>query len=408
MLGGDYYLDIDKYADRDFLDPSYAQSDLNNPDNLVKEGDIFGYYYIANVNVYETFAQAEYSLGAFDLYAGIDLSLTNFWRTGKMKKGLFPDNSYGEGEKHNFFNYAVKGGATYKIDGRNFIQANAAYETNAPFFRNAYMSPRTRDGIVPGLESNQQYTADLSYLLRAPSVKVRFTGYYSEFLNMTELTSVYFDDLKVFGNYITKNLDLLHYGLELGADIKLTQTIEMNVVMAKSVYKYNSRPLITIYQDNDASAILEDEVAYIKNYKVPNGPQTAASIGFRYNAPKYWFVGANANYYDDIYVDFNPYKRTENYLQNLDPDDMRFDQIIEQERLPWAYTIDVYGGKSWKIKEYFISLNANISNVLNNTNFAIGGFEQYRSDPEYNPTKFPNKYFYMYGTTFFINLNFRF
>jgi hypothetical protein len=41
LLGGDFYLDINKFAERDFSDPDMAQSDLNHPNRVVKVGDIF-------------------------------------------------------------------------------------------------------------------------------------------------------------------------------------------------------------------------------------------------------------------------------------------------------------------------------------------------------------------------------
>ena len=53
LLGGDYWVDIDQFAERDFDDPILAQSDLNNPNRLTKEGDTFGYDYDANIQKIE-------------------------------------------------------------------------------------------------------------------------------------------------------------------------------------------------------------------------------------------------------------------------------------------------------------------------------------------------------------------
>jgi len=54
-------------------------------------------------------------------------------------------------------------------------------------------------------------------------------------------------------------------------------------------------------------------------------------------------------------------------------------------------------------------LNASVSNLLNNKDIITGGFEQLRYDfTGGNPDKFPNKYFYGYGRTFFVNVSFKF
>ncbi len=50
LLGGEYWVDIDQFAERDFEDPVLAQSDLNNPNRIARVGDVFGYDYDANIN----------------------------------------------------------------------------------------------------------------------------------------------------------------------------------------------------------------------------------------------------------------------------------------------------------------------------------------------------------------------
>jgi len=70
-----------------------AQNDLENPNRKVKVDDVFGYSYDANVNSGNIWGVANYMLNRFDLYAGASYSYTEFWRTGNMKNGRFPENS---------------------------------------------------------------------------------------------------------------------------------------------------------------------------------------------------------------------------------------------------------------------------------------------------------------------------
>ena len=49
LLGGEFYIDFDEFAIRDFPgNTEVIQNDLNNPNRVLHEGDIFGYHYDVN------------------------------------------------------------------------------------------------------------------------------------------------------------------------------------------------------------------------------------------------------------------------------------------------------------------------------------------------------------------------
>jgi hypothetical protein len=181
LLGADYWLDIDQFAERDFADADIAQSDIDNPNNVTGVGDIIGYDYDANINAYDVNGQAEFSYAKIDGFAAGKLSYTEFWRTGNRRNGKFPTESFGDAPKQQFFDYGMKAGLTYKITGRHFLILNAAALTEAPYFWDAYVSARTRDHVVNNLQSEKIMAVDLSYVWRSPYVDARLTGYYTDF-----------------------------------------------------------------------------------------------------------------------------------------------------------------------------------------------------------------------------------
>lgn len=407
LLGGDFYLNVDKYAERDFQDPITAQNDLNNPNPVILEGDRFGYDYTANVNDYEVHAQADFTYRKVDFFIAANLSGTTFWRTGNMRNGKFPDESYGDSEKQNFFNGGIKGGATYKINGRNFAKVHAMYMTRAPFFRDSYTSPRTRDHVLPNLDSEKIMSGDASYIYRSPYIKSRLTLYYTKFTDQIYNRTFYHEVLRSFGNYAMTGVDKLHYGLELGIEAKATQNFTLYGVVAHGEYLYDSKPRSTFTVDNIAE-VLTQRIVYLENYRVGGFPQTALSGGVKFFSSDYIWGGVGINYYDHIYLDINPDRRTAEGVANYDPSYPERDVILEQERLDPAVTLDAYIGKSWRVMDdYFVSINFSVNNILNNQDFAFGGFEQYRYDP-LDLGKFPPKYFYLYGRQYYFNINFRF
>ncbi len=432
LLGGDYYVDIDKFAERD--NPSnedFYQNDLNNPNRIVKKGDKFGYNYDLNQTKSSLWAQSTFKYSKFDFFISGDASYTTFWRTGYMKNGKFPDNSYGESKKQKFINYGAKGGITYKMNGRNYFYAQGAYLTRAPYMRNAYVSPRTRDFVVDNLQNETIYSGELGYNLRAPRIKARLTAYYTAFQNQTRVRSFYNDLYHNFTNHILTGINSQNAGIEFGSEIKITTTISATLVAARGQNIYTNRPTAVIIQDNDATQIAKPKTVYQKYFFKANGPQNAYSLGLGYRSPKYWFVNFNANYFDNIYLDFNPERRTIDALANPDgthaveQNSEQWDKIINQEKLNPAFTLDFFGGKSWRISHdtpteesligkiksntYYIYLNVGINNILNNTNFITGGYEQLRYDYiNRDVDRFPPKYFYAYGRNYFIMLGLRF
>lgn len=409
LLGADWWVDIDQFAERDNADDEYyIQNNLDEPDKAVVVGDIFGYNYVSNINKANIFGQAEYKLEKIDFFGGINLSYTEFWRTSEMRNGKFPINSVGKSSTKQFYNYAAKAGLTYKITGRNFVILNATYLTRAPYFRDAYISPRTRDNVVENLTSEQVMAGDLSYHFRAPKFQAKITGYYTEFQNGIRSNNFYHDELRTFVNYSMTGIDKVHYGGEFGAEAKVSSTVTLTCAAGYGKYLYNNRPTVTIAQDNSSEVLAKNRVVYIKNYHVGGSPELAASIGGKYNAPKYWFFGVNANYFGESYVTINPERRTVEALDIFVADDPQIDVLLEQEKLDPGFTVDIWGGKSWRIKNgYNVGFTLSINNILNNTDLLTNGFEQFRFDKT-DIDKFPNKYYFMYGRSYFLNVYFRF
>jgi len=407
LLGGDFWLDIDQFAERDFEDPNLSQNDLRIFNRTVVEGDRFGYDFTGNVNKFDAFLQSEWILPRWDFYIGAVASQTTFWRTGHMQNGRFPDNSLGEGVKHNFTNFGAKGGITWKITGRHYLTTNGMIKTRAPFFRDAYISSRVRDEVIDGLQSETIFAGDLSYIIRSPDIKSRITAYYTEFRDQTWARNFYHEDFRAFVNYIMTGVDTRHMGVEFGMDINLSSTLSGNVAFGTGEHIYNSRPQVTIVRDNDREVIAAGETVFLQNYKIGGMTHTAGSVGLRYNHPRFWFVGADANYFADIFVDINPDRRTQKAVENLVISDPQWSQILGQESLPSGFTLDVFAGYSYRTpRGNLINFNININNILDVKDFKIGGFENLRFD-SHNPERFANRYYYMFGRTFFLNVSYR-
>ena len=409
LLGGTYWLDIDKFAERDNpSNPDYYQNDLDNPNRKAQEGDKFGYDYDINQNKVNVWTLWQLAFDNLDVYFANQLTSTTYWREGHMRNGKFPTTSYGKSDKHNFGDFGFKAGGTYRIGGRHSVNLNAAYLTQAPMFKDAYISPRTRSTVSNRLTNEQIASADITYIFRSPRVSARLTAYYTDINDRIRNRSYYDDTQNTFVNMMLSNIDERHMGVEFGLEAKLTKTISFKAAAAHGKNTYTSRPLLTLTKDNTNEITLEDEEVFMKDFYVPGTPQTVFSSELSYNSPNYWWVSVSGNYAANSFLEIMPSRRTKVAFAGIDVPDAQVKEYVKQEKFADAFTMNLSGGISFKLKNSYIGLNASIENLFNKKDIKTGGFEQFRNIRVDNPELFAPKYFYAYGRTYFLMISYRF
>ncbi len=440
LLGGTGFLDVDFFADE--TDPNatggledIAQSDRNNPNRIVQEGDRYKYNYEIDANVVTGFAQAQFKYSKIDFYLAANVSQTSYQRNGLYENGNFsgsgPTGSFGKGEKLDFSNYGVKAGGTYKITGRHLIDFNAAYLTKAPTIRNSFSNARQNNNVVTGLESENIHSVDVSYIFRSPIVKARLTGFYSGFRNGTDVGFYFTEDLAGLGidtgdafvQEITTNIERRHLGAELGIEAQVTPTIKLKAAASGGQYTFTNNPDLYLTSDDFPDELrFGDGTTNLKDLHVAGGPEIAYQVGFEYRDPDYWFIGATSNFFSNAYVDASGLRRSSNFSSDFDGEPIvGFDEdiardLLKQEQFDNYMLVNVIGGKSWKIDDYFVGFFATINNVFD-TAYRTGGFEQSRlatydrvlEDKTRDTGEvFGSRYFYGNGTTYYLNMYVRF
>ncbi len=414
LLGGSYWMDVDKYAEGDSPDnPDILYNDLDNKDKELGLGDKYGYDYAFNIYKENIWIMNKFSYNIIDFHVGAEVGATQYWRTGFMRNGLFPDNSKGKSDVANFINLGAKAGITFKVTGRNYIVLNSCVLSQAPAITNVFLSPRTHNKYTDNLKNEKIFAGDLSYIMTYPKVKMRLTGYFSQFVDMSKLTTFYHDDYAALVNYSMTNMNQRYIGIELGFEVKLGDMFSWIGATNIGEYTYTNNPTVTITADNGYDVLAADNVSashtvYFKNFHVAGTPQIAATTGIKFNH-NYWWAGINLNYFDKMYVDMNPERRTSAARGTLPEDSELYHKITDQTMHKGQFTLDASLSKSWKIKKYIIGFNASVSNILNNKNLVTTAWEQYRFDYKTNDVeKFPIKRYYAFGTTFYAGFNFSF
>jgi len=434
LLGGQYLPDLDQY----FIEykNNEKQSDLRNPDRNVGVGDRYGYNYILHANVVDLFTQFKFTYNKFDFYLAQTYSHTSYQREGLYQNGIYADNSYGKSERMIFESFGFKGGLTYKLTGRHLFETNAIHMTKAPTLRNTFTNARLNNTITNGLSQETISSVDASYLLRTPRIKARLSGFYSKIQDVTEISFMFTEGLGFLGEgtdgnqfvaEILTGLDKQNLGVELGIEYQITQTLKATFAGTIGQYIYTNNPNTYLNVDNLKGTFDLGE-AKLKNYKQAGMPQTAASLGLEYRSPDFWWVGVNANYLDNNYLDVSAIMRTDNFFAIPGGGGISFPDFVDhkgdvvnvqetgreylkQEKFESIMLVNLVGGKSWRIDRKTVGVFANINNVFD-VEYKTGGFEQGRNasfmevyqDHQGPNRSFGPKYFYGFGRTYMVNL----
>ena len=443
MLGGDYFVNIDNFADRDFAsDPAKVQNDLDyynahGEAQKVKVGDKYGHDYFAKVRTFQAWGSGELAAGNFSANLAARIGYDTFWRDGVWKKGLFPDDSQGESEHQKFFTYGAKAGVNYVIGGTQRVYANVGYYADAPKFNQAFLSPRTRNTVADNLTTVKTFSSDVNWQYSGGGYNFRVTGYYTTINDQTDLMSFYDDLQNAFTNFSMTGINERHMGVELGFKAPLPfDALAVQGALSLGEFVYTSNPYMTQTVDNSATVVIDnqlvpywmsnpvyrrdadgnytDEIERIQKHYVPSAPQTAASLGLSWNK-NYWFIDADVEYFADSYLDMNPFYRTDQATAGADGkiSPIEVEYMTTQERFDPAWLVNLSIGKSWYIHyKYQLGVNLNAKNLLNNRNIKTGGYEQTRLvDNTTSKTRyyrFDPKYFYYSGFNYMINVYFKF
>ena len=434
LLGGLYFNDVNTFG----TNLNQTQSDLNNPDRQIGVGDTYGYNYNLLANTLDLFTQFKLSYKKVDFYLGQSFSRSEYQREGLYRNGYYPANSFGKSKKVIFENFGFKGGLTYKISGKQFLNFNGVYMTKAPSLKNTFPNSRLNNNVVSGLDNENVSSLDASYIIKAPKFKARLTAFYSKIQNATETSFFFADGVSVddgnpdtvdgTSNFVSEtvtDLDKKNIGAELGLEYQFTSTIKATITAGYGEYTYDNNPNVTLGIDALASATNTYPVAdygesKLKGLRQPGMPQSAAAFGLEYRDPKFWWIGANVNYLANSYIDVAPILRTDHFFVN--PTDIsgfsfpeateaRARELLKQERFKDFTLVNLVGGKSWKVGKQTFGFFASVNNVFDVT-YKTGGFEQARNstyrelnqDVSSGTPAFGSKYFYGFGRTYFVNL----
>lgn len=440
LLGGQYYLNVDQFAERDFAsNAALIQNDLDyflehGEAEKIGLGDSYGYDYLAQIRRANLWGNGTFNKGHLSVTLSAALGYEGFWREGLVRKGLFAGldddgkeifyngvlltsydskgnviSSKGKSEVSNFLTGSAKLLASYTLSGGHRFSASFGYFSDAPTFNQAFVSARTRNSLVDGLCNSKTVSGDLSYQLSTGGYNLRATAYYTKIMDQTDVMSFYDDSQQSFTNFAMTGIDQRHVGIEFGAKMPLfVSGLTASAVLSLGEFVYTSNPHMIQTVDNSAEIIRDETLPYwqsnpvfkknsdgsyayaedgspivekTRKHYVPSTPQLAGELALNYRTNSYWFFELNGQYFAKSWLDMNPLYRTQFAVSGPDgvatPEEIEY--MTTQECFKPCFLLNASAGKSWYIqRKYNIGFSFEVKNILNNRDVRTGGYEQTR------------------------------
>ena len=423
LLGATSFHNINNYAVGTYAETGdEVQYDLNNPNQVVNKGDKYAYDYNIIVNkatLWATYATS--FMNASRAFLSARITGTSMQRDGKMRNGLFANNSYGKSGTAYFLDGGAKVGLNFNLGKGNNILLGMHLESKAPTARTAFLAPQMNNEFVQNLKPETNLGFELGYTLTTSWLQASLNGYFNQLHDVTEYSMAYNDIDHSFTYISLTGIQKEYYGVELGLNFKVTDWLNVKALGTISEAKYtNNSDVVYMRSDgqkgSDGSYFYKD-VCLNKDMREGGTPLTAASIELSYHNSG-WFIDLIGNWYDRIYLYYSPIIRYESDFPDLNNDGVREipDGALDQAKGKGGFMLDASIGKSMFLKKgRSISINLMLSNILNNRKICTGGMEQNRKDLDengdairtYNFKNNPRK-FYAFGINGMLNITYKF
>jgi hypothetical protein len=427
LMGATIFHNINTYALGNFsmLD-AQVQYDANKPNGEVREGDKFGYDYNLLVDKASVWATYAANVGNTHAFVSGRIGGVEMQRDGKMRNGMFLDNSYGKSKTAHFLEGGGKMGAVVNLGNGHTLSGGFGVEVRAPQAQAAFVAPEMNNDFVVDLKNEKNYSTELSYQFRTSWLKANVMVYGAYVDDATEWQNFYFDDINSFSYVSMTGMSKEYYGVEWGLNFKLTDALNFKTIGTVSEARNTNNARVWYmsstkgtFNDGNENA---PEIVYNKDMREASTPLTAISAILSYHASG-WFIDLNCNWYDRIYLSYSPsfrYGSTLAARQKVEGNVYDDNNNVKKSALAQAkghggFMLDASIGKSLYLKHgRSMSINLMITNLLNNQNIVTGGYEQSRSDytasgnvRAYKFSKNPFKY-YAYGINGMLNIAYKF
>ena len=335
LMGGNYW--IDNYA--------YSLAGVSSRNQVKGIGDVVNVDNYSKVNVASAFSQAEYSKGAWSVFAAGSLSNTWYRRTDPYS---YVTNDRSALVSKTGFDF--KTGANYNIDDRHNLYVNAGLYSREPYFKFVFVN--FSNAVARDLKNEKVKAVEIGYGYTGEKSKLRLNAYYTLWKDKSILSR---ENIQLMDSSQTRalirGLDAIHKGIECEYSLQLMRNLNVELSLSLADWRWKNDVIASLYNDNQV--LVDTMSVYSNGLKVGDAPQTQASVQVNYTLPGDIDMSANYVFCDRLYANFDPSLRADANDRN------------QPYRIPAYGLLDLHLGYNFSIGQMPVHANLSCFNVMN-------------------------------------------
>ena len=338
LLGGDFF--IDKYTG--------SNGDINNQYKTVRVGDKIGYYNDGRLNWYGVFGQLEYTMDKLSAFVSAAGSSTTMQRIDYFR---YLEGEQ-ESEKLTFPSFSVKAGANYNLTSTQNIFFNTGYFSRYPDFNTAF--PNNRNETNDGAKNESTFSVELGYGFKGEFFSANVNLYRTQWMDKNFVKRYTTQDGEFYANI--SGVDALHQGIELDFILKPAKWAEITGMVSFGDWVWaNNLEGVKVYDDTNTE--IGTVNVFVENVHVGDAAQKTAALGLNFDVMEGLRVGADFNYYKDLYAEFDPIGRSVAPDAGADNPD--------SWKMPDYGLVDLFVRYNFNLGDFKATVSGKVNNLLN-------------------------------------------
>ena len=379
LLGATHLRDVDYYLLDDDTYSNNLRNNLLSADDIVREGDRFGYDYELRRRSVSLNVGVEYNTSRWQILAALEAGRQQVVREGYFEKELYSGSrSLGRSARKSFDPYTFKFSAGYAISASHHIGVAAMVSRRAPEVDDIFLNPQYNNRMVDDPSLERREAVDVNYKFRTSVVDMVVSAFASRSHDERMVLRGYDDLSATYCDIDISGIGILRYGVEAAARIFLSRSWQAEVTASAGRYLYADNPLVSHYADVDNSVVCISSPSYMSGCRVGGAPQITASASLDYFARRGWIFSGGVNYAGGRYVEPSIVRRTERVARQSSASAELYERFLSQQRLGDAVTVDCSVAKWFSVGASRMSLSLMVRNLLGADNIVYGGYEQTR------------------------------
>lgn len=366
-IDGRYYLG-DHYQElKDLIGGTgYADNyDKNNPNRVLRVGDVSTYHYEGHVRQIGGFGQIEYKTGAISTFLNLSLSTTGYRRLDYFQ--YLASDPMRQSEWQNFTGYTAKTGLNYNLDENNSVFVNAGYFSTAPIFTNVFVGGNSNisNKTYRDTKNESIMAVELGYNYASNDLSVAANAFYTQWndRSFTQNSTDPATQERLY--YNIRGAKQLHTGVELEAMYKIMRNLQFRGAFSYLVGKYQNDVSADVFSESTGS-LIRTVYTYTDGLYVSEFPQfqSALELNYRLN------LGGGFDVYLNPVVKFNGGQYA---YYNPDSRTTATDRA-QSWQIPNYSIMDLHVGTNWTISDFMIkkvNLAFHVFNLLNNEDYIV-------------------------------------